>query len=248
MTTTESRGRGRSLGVLIFGTAIGLAACTGTSSGATQAASQAAVASQAPVASPAATASASAAASAAPVASSSESPSASPAASAAASAAPASNGPTAVPTAIDPCQVITSQEAGSLTGASFGAGKSSTLSGNAKMCTYGANTKNVFEVIVAIAPDVATAKQAEASAQADLEANASQLQQGMTITKLPNFAPNTDAVLMELKPNALGISGRSMLLLRGTSFAAFDDLALGGSAPSADAMKAEAMKVLDKLP
>jgi hypothetical protein len=232
---------------LVLVSAVGLSACTATST-ATQAGT-AAPASPTEASTPAsAPASLAAVASSAPSAAPSESQSGAPSASVEASAAPSASEASAVPTAIDPCQLITGQEASSLTGATFGAGKSSTLSGNAKMCTYGANTKNVFEVIVAIAPDVATAKKAEASAEADLQANASQIQQGMTITKLPNFAPNTDAVLMELKPNSLGISGRSMLLLRGTSFAAFDDLALGGSAPSADAMKAEAMKVLAQLP
>ncbi len=102
---------------------------------------------------------------------------------------PASAEPSAVPTAIDPCQLITAEEAGTLAHATFGPGKEETLKGNSKMCTYGAKTKNVFEVIVAIAPDVATAKKQEASAEADLKANAADLEQGMTITKLPGIRP-----------------------------------------------------------
>jgi hypothetical protein len=153
-----------------------------------------------------------------------------------------------VPTSIDPCQLITSQEAGKLAGASFGAGLEETLSGNSRMCTYGAQTKNVIEVLVAIAPDVATAKQAEASAEADVQASAAQLSVGMTITKLPGFAPNTDAVLMELKPNSIGVAGRAIYVLRGTAFFGFSDLVLGGAAPSADAVKAQAMTTLGKLP
>ena len=158
------------------------------------------------------------------------------------------SGPTAVPTALDPCQLITSQEAGRLASTSFGAGKEEKLSGNSKMCTYGYQTKNVFEVIVAVAPDVATAKKQEASAEADLQANAAKLNQGLTITKLPGFTSDSDAVLLELKPNSIGVSGRAIYVLRGTVFFGFSDLVLLGSAPSADAMKAEAMTVLGRLP
>jgi hypothetical protein len=226
--------------------AIGLAACASTST-ATQATTALATASpsEVPSSEPAsAAATASVAPTVAPAGSASEAPSSS----AESSPAPLASGPTAVPTALDPCQLISAQEASALTGTTFGAGKAETLPGNTKMCTYGGQSKNVFEVMVAQAPDEATAKQQEAAAEADLQKNASQLQQGMTLTKIPNFAPNTDAVLMELKPNPLGIGATALYLLKGTSFVGFSDLALGGKAPSADAMKAEAMKVLAQLP
>ena len=106
----------------------------------------------------------------------------------------------------------------------------------------------VEQIIVAIAPDVATAKAAEAQTEADAKKNAAQLQQGLNITKMPNFAPGTDAFMLEIKPNALGIQGRGLGVLRGTSFAYFDDLAMPGSVPSAAAMQAEAMTVLSRLP
>ncbi len=70
----------------------------------------------------------------------------------------------------------------------------------------------------------------------------------MTITKMPGFTSNSDAVLMEIKPNSIGISGRAIYVLRGTVFFGFSSLVLGGSAPAADAMKAEAMTVLGRLP
>src|SRR5262249_9205232 len=64
--------------------------------------------------------------------------------------AEASGGPTAVPTSIDPCQLITKEEAGQLAGTTFGAGEESETSGHAKLCVYGGQTKNVFTVTVAI--------------------------------------------------------------------------------------------------
>jgi hypothetical protein len=168
--------------------------------------------------------------------------------SASAAAASDSAEPTAVPTAIDPCQLIPAAEASSLTGASFGDGKETELSGNAKMCVYGSETKNVFEVIVAVAPDVATAQAEEADAEAQLKSQAAQVNQGLTITKMPGFTTDSDAVLMELKPNSIGIDGRGIYVLRGTVFFGFNDLAVGGKAPTADAMKTEATAVLSRLP
>lgn len=214
---------------LVALSAIGLAACSGSTPAASGSPSAPAVASQpAVVSQPPATPSATAS-------------------QGAASTQP-SSGPTAVPTSIDPCQLITAQEAGTLAGTTFGPGKKETYSGNGRGCIYGSGTKNVFGVIVAIAPDVATAKKAEADVVARLKADASKLSQGMAVTELPGFAPNTDAMLLEVKPNPYGISGRAIYFLRGASFAGFSDLAVGGTAPSADAMKAEAMTVLGKLP
>ncbi len=232
MMTLASMVPARAMRALVLLSVVGLAACTGSTATPT-----ASIAASSP--SPAA---------ASPSAAPTESPSAAAALPSPEASAVAPAGATAVPTSIDPCQLIPAQEAGTLAGATFGPGKEQTLAGNSRMCTYGAQTKNVFNVIVAIAPDVATAQKEKASAEADLKANAAQLNQGLTITKLPGFAPNTDAVLMELKPNSLGISGRAIYVLRGTTFFGFNDLVVGGSAPSADAVKAEAMTVLGRLP
>jgi hypothetical protein len=228
------------LGVLLVAAALGAAACTGSATSATTAPTAVAQATAAASLAPAATA--------APTPAPTAAPTDSPAPSSGGATTTASDGPTAVPTAIDPCQLIPAAEAGALAGATFGPGVGKSLSGNGRMCTYGANTKNVFEVIVAVAPDVATAQKAEASTLADLQANAAQLNQGLSITKLPGFAPGADAVLDQLKHNALGIQGVGMNVLKGTVFFAFNDLVLGGAAPSADAMKAEAMTVLGRLP
>lgn len=215
---------------------LGLAACTSASTGST-----------APAASLAASPAPTSAASSAPLASA-------PTANASGSASPsgqavmASNGPTAVPTAIDPCQLISAQEAGQLTGAAYGPGIDVTTSKHARICTYGANTKNVFQVIVAVAPDVATAKAAEASEEADLQANAARINAGLTVTQMPGFAPGVDAAMLVIKPNSIGVAGRSMMVLKGAVYFGFSDLVVGGAAPSADAMKAEAMTALARLP
>jgi hypothetical protein len=50
-------------------------------------------------------------------------------------------------TAVDPCQLVTPQEASALTGASYGAGKLEIDSAVSRRCIYGGQTKHVFEVI-----------------------------------------------------------------------------------------------------
>jgi hypothetical protein len=158
---------------------------------------------------------------------------------------------TAVPTSIDPCQLVSADEAGKLSGATFGAGKETTTKGNARICTYSGNTLNVFSVEVAIAPDEATAKADEAAAQADLQAAAAKLaSHGATVTQLPGFAPGADAVLLEATISLGGktLGGRGMYVLRGTTFFSFSDIAVDKAPPTADAMKAEAMTLLGRLP
>ncbi len=173
-----------------------------------------------------------------------------------ASESPAASGsdvtlPSAVPTSIDPCQLVTAQEAGKLAGTTFGAGKEATTEGNARLCTYGASTPVVFTVEVAIAPDVATAKAAEAAAEADLDSQAAkQTGHNATVTKLPNFAPGADAVLLEgtVTLNGSTIGGRAIYVLRGTTFFGINELALNKEPPTADALKNEAITLLGRLP
>jgi hypothetical protein len=107
-------------------------------------------------------------------------------------------------------------------------------------------------VEVAVAPDVATAKAAEAAVQADLESSANeQADLGLTVTQLPNFAPNTDAAMLsgEKSAGALSVAARAMLVLRNATFFAFSDVAVGGGKPpSEQAMKDKANEILATLP
>src|SRR6478609_6805747 len=87
-----------------------------------------------------------------PTASTSPSPDASP------SSQPS---PNATPVSYDPCVLISQTEASTLTGANFGPGKEE-LAGATKLCIYGAQTKNVFEIGIVQAPDLATIQSEEA--------------------------------------------------------------------------------------
>src|SRR4029079_6569395 len=161
--------------------------------------------------------------------------------------------PSAVATDIDPCQLITSADASSWVGVKFGAGKESTNDNNVKICNYDAAGPNLFFVEVAIAPDVAPAKAAEAAQEAYLQDQAGQLASlGLTVEKLPNFAPNTDAAILQGGMSAGGqkVAARAMFVLRGTTFVGFSDTAVnsGGQPPSEQAFKDKANELLPTQP
>ena len=155
--------------------------------------------------------------------------------------------PTAVATDLDPCQIITSDDASTFVGVNFGKGKASTTENNVKMCAYSAPGPNIFTVEVAVAPDVATAQAAEAAAKADLASQGAKL----GVEPLPSFADGTDAAILQGSASSNGISlgARAMLLLKGTTFVGFSDISAGGAQPpSEQAFKDLANTVLAKLP
>jgi hypothetical protein len=164
--------------------------------------------------------------------------------------APASpNQQAAATTTLDPCQLITSAEASKLAGASFGAGAESTTSGGGKICTYGANTKNVFMVEVGQAPDVATAKAYQADFLATIQENLARLtSEGLVPTDVPNLG---DAAIYAEASFTLPtgtINGSAIGVRKGTIFFGYSDLVADGPAPTRAAMESEAKAVLGKLP
>jgi len=155
---------------------------------------------------------------------------------------------TATPTALDPCVLIDSQAASTFTGATYGDGVESTTEGGARICTYGANTMNVFMVEVAQAPDVATAQADKTAFVNDLQAHLQQLTSGgLNITQMPDFADG--AVMADASISAGGetVNGRAMGVLKGTVFFGFSDVVVNGPAPTSDAAQTEAQTILDWL-
>ena len=155
--------------------------------------------------------------------------------------------PAANPTQFDPCQLITSQEASTLVGATFGDGEEQTYDGGGQSCTYGANTTNVFYVYVAQTADVASAEAAQQQFVDDLQANLQKLVSGgFTFTPVANFADAAIAATLNL--SAIQVNGAAFGFRKGTIFFGFSDLVQGKPAPSSAAMQAEATTVLGRLP
>jgi len=156
---------------------------------------------------------------------------------------------TATATVLDPCVLIDSQEASMYTGASFGQGTEETLSDSAKICTYGANTTNVFMVEVALANSVDEAKAAKADFINTIEANVAQLtNEGLKVTEPPDFADGATMGELNITLPTGSLSGSAIGVLKGTIFFGFSDEVNGGQAPSAEAVQAEATSILARLP
>jgi hypothetical protein len=169
---------------------------------------------------------------------------------AASSEAPASEAvmseePTGVVTDIDPCQLITSDEAGTLAGAQFGSGQEDTTEGNGRICTYKSGTLNTFTVAVGVAPDAATAQAEKADFKAQIE---QAMPAGVNVTELPDFADGAAIFAGSTTIGGQKISVSSIAVLKGTTFFAFSDLVLGGDAPTNDALQAQAQTCLDRIP
>ena len=171
------------------------------------------------------------------------------------STSPASSTPSGSPVALDPCQLVTSAEASSIAGVTFAAGKEDTTSGGAKTCGYGAKTPNVFLVIVAQAPDAATAQADWTQEQAKAEAAIKQgLPQGATVNlNVTNVTTLSGADKAALATFNTTISGEpvgiiAIYLLKGATFVTFSDLVIGKTTPTADSMETQAQTTLGRLP
>ncbi len=168
----------------------------------------------------------------------------------AASDVPASPLATAVATALDPCQLVTAAEVSQLTGVSFpdGSGQESSTEGHGKICSYG-QEGTVFQVIVGVAPDVATAKAGEQQAEAELQKAAAN---GLTVTELKGFADGVaDVATLTGSKTVAGqtFAATALYLLKGTTYLGMSDVAtLGAKAPSAAQMQDQAKVTLTRLP
>jgi hypothetical protein len=154
-----------------------------------------------------------------------------------------------VNTLLDPCVLVPSQDASTLTGTPFGQGVESSTPGGLKICTYGSQSADVFTVEVVQASNVAAAQAAKTQFVADLQANLQQItDQGINVTQLPNFADGAVIGQVSFSGGGMTLNGSAMGFLKGTIFVGFSDLNMNGSAPTSDALQNEATTVLERLP
>ena len=214
--------------LLILGAAIGLAGCASTASNATPTPLATTAPASVPVTLPTA--------SAAPTAAESTAPE-------------TSNGPTAVPTSIDPCSLVPPAEASALIGSSFDQG-SVTNENNTKICSY-SQEGVVFEVLVGVAPDAATAKAQEPAFKKELEDGVAKAGlKDVKLTELPDFQPGVDAAVLSGSASTGGITVKGVALygLKGAVFVALSEISIGGSVASTDALEAQARTTFGRLP
>lgn len=173
------------------------------------------------------------------------------------SPSPAAPTPSPSPSAsanLDPCQLVTQQEASQLAGVTYPAGTESVISSGAKQCVYGARTLNVFTVEVAVAADAATAQaawaQEEAQAQAGLQQLVAEAGASVPLSAGEITLPGADKAATATASGSIQgqtISITAIYVLKGAVFFTFADLTLGKSAPTASAMAAQAAIVLTRV-
>ena len=159
-------------------------------------------------------------------------------------------GATPVPTDIDPCSLLTKDDASTLAGYTLAAGTSTTDSNHDRMCSYGAEGR-VIEVLVSVQPDAAAAKAQEPEFKQTLEAAASDAGLGKPkLTELPNFEDGVDAAVMQgdASMNGTSVGGTALWALKGAVLLAISDIAIGGKSASLDAIESAAKTALGRLP
>ncbi len=162
------------------------------------------------------------------------------------SASSDTSGPTAKPTAVDPCQLVTGDEAGALAGATFGPGKEDTSDNNIRSCTYSTSgATNQVTVVVAEAPDLATAQAAKAQVESEMDQAAGS---GLTLTQLPDLADGGVLARASASIGGKTLSVAGIDALKGTIYFAISNLVVGGKAASDDALKSQANTCLSRLP
>ncbi len=156
---------------------------------------------------------------------------------------------TGAPTSLDPCQLVTSKDASSLAGTTFGAGMEDTTPGGGKICWYGYQTTNVFMVLVGQEKDAATAQADKAQFQTVLESKMPELANaGIQVTELPNFADGGATGQGSLSMGGQTINGSDFGFIKGATFIGLSDLVVGQAAPSSAAWQVYATTLLGQLP
>jgi hypothetical protein len=173
--------------------------------------------------------------------------------SAQASSSPSSQA-SASATTLDPCQVVTQSEASQLAGTTYGAGTLDTTQGGGKICWYGAQTTNVFEVVVAQAADAATAQsmwdQEKSKVASSLQKSINSgttLNLNVTDTSISG-ADRAATGSFSYSGNGHTIAGSAVYLLKGAVFLAFGQVAADHAVAGTSALETEAQTALGRVP
>ena len=161
----------------------------------------------------------------------------------------------AVPTTTDPCQVMTQSEASQLAAANYSAGKEETTPEGSKICVYGAQTLNVFEVLVATS---SSASLAQSQWDAEKAQVVSELEKQSAAPGVTFTVNESDATVSGADRAATGtVSGSynghtvaisALYALKGPIFLALVDLVVDHQAPSISAMEGQGQTSLGRLP
>lgn len=153
---------------------------------------------------------------------------------------------TGAPTNLDPCQLVTQNEASSLTGASFGPGQEGG-SGNGvrKECVYGSQTANVLSVYVVTAASEADAQTGWNQLLAEAQQAAGQAAGQIQLTAASGVGDRAEWAELDLAQ--IGVQARGLAFQSGVTGVYIIDLVKGGNPPSRDDLTNEAQTVLGRI-
>jgi hypothetical protein len=183
----------------------------------------------------------------APATSAPASPSALPTAS-----APASPSGSLSPTDLDPCQLVTQEEASTLANATFGPGKEVASPGHPKGCIYGSQTNNVLDVIIAQTADATTAKAGFSQAQSQAQSQyAAELPPGVQSTlksaSADGIGDMATTVTYSYSNGGTTIAFAGIYVLKDNMFFTIGDLVTGTSPATITALKDQAQTVIGRI-
>jgi hypothetical protein len=157
----------------------------------------------------------------------------------------ASTAAAAEATTLDPCRLVTREEASVMAHASFGPGLEEGPK-SARRCVYGAQTANVLTVFAAAASSDAAAKahwnQLLAEAQQGVPPEAAGL---VKLTPQSGLADRAEWVELDL--SAIHVSARGLAFLSGNTGVYMIDLVRDGAAPSRSELTDQAHTVMGRL-
>jgi hypothetical protein len=149
----------------------------------------------------------------------------------------------AAPVSYDPCVLVNVHEASMLTGINYGAGREE-LANATKLCWYGYQTADVFEIGIVQAPDLATVQADEVQAKAALQKAASN---GLVFTDVQGVGDAAAEVQATRSANGTTLNLCGIYVVKGTIFFFITDVAVNHAVPGNAALQGEAMVVLGRL-
>jgi hypothetical protein len=149
-------------------------------------------------------------------------------------------------TTLDPCRLVTRDEASAMTHASFGPGLEQGPP-TARRCVYGAQTANVLTVVAAAASSANAAKAHWNQLLAEAQQGLSEAPAG-SVKLTPESSIGDRAEWVELDLSAIHVSARGLAFLSGSTGVYMIDLVRDGAAPSRPDMTDQANTVLGRLP
>jgi hypothetical protein len=151
--------------------------------------------------------------------------------------------PSGTPVSYDPCVLVNVQDASTLTGVNYPPGRED-LQNATKVCTYGYQTRDVLEVGIVQAPDLATIQAEEAKAQAALQQQAGP---GMSFTQVQGVGDAAYELQGSRSGNGNTLALSGIYVVKGLIFFFIADVAVNQAVPTSAALQDEAMKVLSRL-